>query len=234
MFFAAFLFLALCACPFATADETTHETTDTISLDELPEPPSEIAKLVEDAKASFYSGRKPWEETKAARERTGVTQRGKRLAGETKFKLQYDFRSNTKWRVRREKGKRILVMTVTYSRADLKHSHEIWFRRRPYIKNFWDDRLVQHELDHVRISMSSVVGSTFLKNLKDSRILRREISESQQVDKEIVQKFVDEHVEEVFQEIVSLVSIRYKELDRVTDHGLNPIPNESKIRGWLN
>ena len=88
---------------------------------------------------------------------------------------------------------------------------------------------MNHELDHVRISMSSVVSNTFSKNLKESRILRRELSGSEPVDKDSVQKYV----EEVFQEIVSLVSIRYKELDRVTDHGLDPIPQESKIRDWM-
>ena len=81
--------------------------------------------------------------------------------------------------------------------------------------------------------MSSVVSNTFSKNLKESRILRRELSGSEPVDKDSVQKYVDEHVEEVFQVIVSLVSIRYKELDRVTDHGLDPIPQESKIRDWM-
>lgn len=222
--------------PAAIADDVAKKPGDqseTIDLDDLPEPSPELAKLIKDANASFYAGRKPWAETKAARERTGVTGRGKRLAAETKSNLQYEFRSRTRWRVREEGGKRILLMTVTYARANLKRNHEIWFRNRPYKEGFWEDRLVQHELDHVRISTNPVVAKTFLNNLRKNRILRHELEADEKVDEASVQKLVDEHVEEVFQEIVSLVGIRYKELDRITDHGLVPIPEDSKIYGWM-
>lgn len=221
--------------PAAFADDAKkpRDHSDKIELDDLPEPPAEVAKLIKDAKASFHSGRKTLEETLAARERSGLNDWDKRLAAETKLSLKYDFRSKTKWRIREESGKRILLMTVTYTRTNLKYDHEIWFRRQPSIEGFWESRLVRHELDHVRISTNPMVAKTFANNLRKNRILRHELEPGEQVDQAKVQKLVDEHAEEVFQEIVSFVDIRYKELDRVTDHGLEPLPKESKIRGWM-
>ncbi len=48
-----------------------------------------------------------------------------------------------------------------------------------------------------------------------------------------VDRLVDEHVVKMFSEISDLVSIRYKELDRVTSHGLHPLPEDSSLSGLL-
>ena len=48
-----------------------------------------------------------------------------------------------------------------------------------------------------------------------------------------VREYVDRHVAEVFQQIASLVEIRYRELDRVTRHGQSEVPENSVLAAWL-
>ena len=124
-------------------------------------------------------------------------------------------------------------MTITFSKANLLRSHEVWFRTEPKRDGFWDTRLVKHELDHVRISANPVIEKSFLKSLRENRVLRHTLTGGQRVSDTMVQDLVDQHVESICQETVSLVSIRYKELDRITKHGLQPIEPDSKLNEWF-
>ena len=61
----------------------------------------------------------------------------------------------------------------------------------------------------------------------DETVRIRDISDA------YVREHVDRHVAEVFQQIVSLVEIRYRELDRVTRHGQSEVPENSVLSTWL-
>ncbi len=215
----------------ATTDEKP-EVGETIELAELSEPPERIAKLIEQGKVSMFYGRKPWREIVAARDRIGVSGRRLRLLAETKFELDYNYRSRSSWRIR-EGQKRELRVSVRYTEANLKYEHKIWFRHRPRTDGFWDDSLVLHEFDHVKISTKTILGEKFVQKLRASPVFTVTIGDDDRVDNAFVRKLIDKRVKDVFDEMVDLISIRYKELDRITDHGQRPIPAESKIESWL-
>ena len=61
----------------------------------------------------------------------------------------------------------------------------------------------------------------------DETVRIRDISDA------YVQEYVDRHVADVFQQIASLVEIRYRELDRVTRHGQSEVPENSVLAAWL-
>ena len=208
--------------------------TEAIELADLPDPPDEIAALIKNGKVTMSSGRKPWEEVRDARDRTGVSGSGLRLAAETKFTLNYDYRSRMRWRSQDNADGQLVTINITYTRAKLIHDHKIWFRRRPHEERFWDDRIVRHEFDHVRLSSNPLIAKRFLEKLRETRTLRKQVGGNIQLDEKVVRGLVNEHVQSVFDEIVDLVGIRYKELDRETRHGLKPIQDDSEILDWMN
>ena len=205
----------------------------TIELSELAAPPAEVQSLIDRGKVTFFYGRKPWQEIREARERIGVTGRGKRLMAETKFAVNYSYKSRSRWRTFYDGDKRKLRISIYFREASLVHDHKIWFRYRPYTNGFWDDELVQHEFDHVRISTHSMIEKRFLEKLREDNVLVRPIDKDTTVNEGFVRKLVDDHVESVFNQMVELVSVRYKELDRQTDHGQKPIPQGSALMSWM-
>ena len=78
-----------------------------------------------------------------------------------------------------------------------------------------------------------MIEKRFLEKLREDNILMTTIDEDTTVDADSVRKLVDDHVESIFDEMVELVSVRYKELDRQTDHGQKPIPQGSSLMSWM-
>lgn len=128
---------------------------------------------------------------------------------------------------------RTIVINVRYDRVEWTPTHTIWFLQRPASEGFWSDPLVRHEFDHVRISSDRRLAVQFEQMLKRTSVLNRPISDSDVVNQKFVDQIVDQHVAEVFAEISELISIRYKELDRVTEHGRRGVPSDSPLNQWL-
>ena len=207
--------------------------TKPIEPNDLPAPPDEIAKLIERGSVTFCTGKIPWSEMRDARDRTGVAGTRFRLAAETRAEFNYDYNSRTSWRKKREGGKLIVYVTVGFRSARLNVVHRIWFRRPPTPKDFWQDSIVQHEFDHVRLSTHPMLDKIFARNLKAASRFRHELHNDQRVDEAMVNEWVREKVKAAFDEIYDLVKIRYRELDRVTRHGMEPVPPESEVETWL-
>lgn len=203
----------------------------TIGLDELPDPPDWISKLIQDADISLTFGGDPV--TDPSRALRG----SKRLGAETRFKLKFDYRAQTDWSIRNIRGQRQVVIRIRYRRANLIASHNIWFLKRPQTQGFWANPLVLHELDHVRISSDPRIEKLFLKRLKENSSVTRALSELStaggKVNESAVRQVVDDVAQKVFDETIELVQIRYQELDRLTDHGLEPVPTDSEVAQWL-
>ncbi|QDT09295.1 hypothetical protein K239x_12410 [Planctomycetes bacterium K23_9] len=208
-------------------------STKAIELDDLPKPAAELAALIDEGAVSFCTGRIPWSEMRDARDRTGVAGTRYRLAAETRAEFKYDYKSRMRWRERRERGKKIVWISVRFSAAELKVVHVIWFRRPPAADDFWSDSIVQHEFDHVRLSTHPMLRKLFAEKLKATSRFQHELPADQQVSEELVNGLVRERVKDAFEEISDLVKIRYKELDRQTRHGLEPLPAKSELSQWL-
>jgi hypothetical protein len=231
-------------CDELRSNETTPDATierqekdpeagrgDLISIERLPKPSEEIAALLENANVTFRTGKRPDREdtTSGGDEVNGQ----RRLAAETRFRLRYDFRSHNRWRLTEHNGQRMLIVRVEYRSVLLEPVHIVWFRRRPAAKTFWQNRLVRHELDHLRISSDPGLQERFRDRLMDHRTIEEPLDHGVRVDDRLIQRIVNRKVREVFEQIVDLVRIRYLELDRVTDHGLKPIPEDSSLQRWL-
>ncbi|MGB7346208.1 MAG: hypothetical protein WBD20_18465 [Pirellulaceae bacterium] len=207
--------------------------TDPIELSDLPKPPDEIAKLIDSGKVKLCTGRISWSEMRQARDRTGVAGSGYRLAAETKAEFNYDYLSRVRWRQRVEGGKKILLVTVRFSTADLQVKHTIWFRSPPTADQFWDDAIVQHEFDHVRLSTHPMIEKQFAKKIRAASSFRHELADGETIGETLVNSLVRERIKEAIDEISEFVEVRYKELDRVTRHGLDGVPGDSDVIDWL-
>ncbi|NNE00490.1 MAG: hypothetical protein HKN47_24505 [Pirellulaceae bacterium] len=207
--------------------------TQDVAIDDLPEPTEPVANLIEAGNVTFCTGQKPWKAMDKPQSQVALAKLGYQLEAETKLDLHCDYRSRTRWRIRRDGSQRILLITISYKSVGLKHRHDIWLKRLPAKEKFWSDRVVLHELDHVRISSNPYFAKRFTEKLRETKILRHPLSDGDEVGDEMVNRLVDEHVHKIYREISELVSIRYKELDRITRHGIDPIPAESKLTDWL-
>ncbi|MFK8114828.1 MAG: hypothetical protein AB8B91_21685 [Rubripirellula sp.] len=188
-----------------------------IELDELPSPPREIRKLIQSANVTMESGE--------------ANDRDPKLAGLTDYKIQFQYGVRPKWHLD-STGTRLRIST-RYFKVDWSQSHKIWLRKKPPTDQFWSSELVLHEFDHVRISSDPRFKAMFETRLRKSTSLTREVSENDKVNRALIDTLIDEHVNGVFKDVTDLISIRYKELDRVTNHGRRPIPEDSEMAEYF-
>ena len=198
----------------------------------LPAPPEAIAKLIADGKVvfDFYDQR----------------QHKFDFAGETTFDFRYEYRCTTRFRVidqpvgdsgqEKSEGKALEVL-LHYDEVSLKISHRMRLPERMVNDDFFDQRLVKHEFDHVAISADPRLPRLLIEMLKDRNSKLIVPISQQDVDLRDRQRYAKaasaaakEETAKVFEDFVSLVRIRYKELDRVTRHGIDPLTPETRQR----
>lgn len=199
------------------AETSQYPPAKPLALAELPSPPEEVMTLLRQGDVTMnYGDRDPDLEPKE----------GPRIAAETRFKMQYHYRSAPRWFVRNLDSGRVLRIRLRLSELKLETTHEIWFRQRPGIEDFWQDPLVQHELDHVRISSDVRLAKRFDSLVRDSGWLQIELAGDEDVDAGFVRRVVKKHVADSFEQVSDLASIRYQELDRLSSHGRRRVPTD--------
>ncbi|GAA5510567.1 hypothetical protein [Novipirellula caenicola] len=206
----------------------------TIDLADLPPPPAEIASLIEVGKVQFVYGPRP--ESMQSRllpgDSSAALRKGRRLAATTEYRMGYHYRSRNRWKFGgqdRNAESREVRITMRFSDVRLEIEHTVWFRKRPASETFWTDRLVLHELDHVRISTDPRLEKRFRDLLRSNTSITRTMKRGETVDESSIHPAVDSHVTDLFSRISDLVDIRYQELDRLTDHGLKAFPEGSSL-----
>jgi hypothetical protein len=193
-----------------------------IDLADLPKPPPAIGDLIESGRVTFEAG---------VRDEPEHPSTGPSLAAETRFRIEFNYTSHSRWTLATDS--RRVVINVRYGSITWKPKHTVWFRRRPETENFWSSRLVLHEMDHVRISSDPRLAARFAESLGEQSTLVHPIGGGNVVNQRLVDRLVGEHVERVFSEMTELISIRYRELDRVTKHGRLAVPRDSALQQWL-
>lgn len=202
----------------------------------LPTPPESIAKLIADGSVvfDFYD----------------ETQHDYTFAGETTFDFHYEYRCATRYRMidhpaeqteddstSEDASGRAMEVTIDYVDVKLKISHRMRLPSRLVGESFFDQRLVKHEFDHVAISADPRLPTLLVKMLSDRNsklIVPLSRAENESRDRSMYAKMsrnaAREATSKVFEDFVSLVRIRYKELDQVTRHGIVPLPAETRLR----
>lgn len=215
--FTALVLSWLCGASFAVAELPTP-----IRLTGLPEPPAEIRELISSGQVTFEAGE---------RETLRSSRSGSRITAETHYRISYNYNARSRWKI--DSQQRRVVITLRFHEIEWQPTHRIWFENRPATEDFWSDRLVMHEFDHVRISTDPRVAERFKQLLRNKRSITQSLSGDDVVNQDFVDRLVDEHVAVVFSKVSDLISIRYAELDRATSHGLNPLPADSSLTGLL-
>ncbi|MGI9472571.1 MAG: hypothetical protein ACR2NZ_13610, partial [Rubripirellula sp.] len=150
-----------------------------------------------------------------------------KITGATRYNIEYNYRSRSQWRI--DRGRRQLIITVRYQRIDWEPKHVIWLRDMPPTQGFWSGQILRHEFDHVRISNDPRMGKRFQELLREQAVFRHDLKPGETVNSAKVEQLVEQHVESIFQELADLISIRYVELDRETNHGAVKLPATSKL-----
>ena len=215
-------------------EDSQHESDvsvpETIQLTDLPEPPAELADWIQTGNVRFFVGQRP-PESPGDGANDGRAKR--KLAAETHFQLSFDYRSRTKWQIQKSEGTSKLLVTARFAKIKLARKHDVWFRKRPDAESFWNNRLVLHEFDHVRLSSEPGVEKRFTERLLAENVISQEIDSNARVTDAMVRKAVSDHVTRIFNDTVALVNIRYQELDRQTSNGIRPLPEDSSLSEWL-
>jgi len=227
------------------------ETAQTLRMSDLPEPPAELRAFLTRGKVTFLIGG----------ERPSVTDPGRSTGAklgdfdaESQFRLSYSFQSRSEWRWANRSGARRLNITMRFERLKLDVRHRVWLKEMPPRDSFWDSPLVRHEIDHVRLSSDPRLTAIFVKAIDQHERLELTREESVplislatrrmssggrgrsflgHLTGDDAQPLLDAVVKQEFDQIVELIEIRYRELDRQTQHGRDPIPEESPLREWL-
>jgi len=215
-----------------------HErpTSTDLAMENLSPPPPELARLIESAGIQFRVGGQPPSREDAAASGIGGETRDEfanRVDAMTNYHIRYHYETHSQWRLEGRGARRRLVITIRFRNVRWSPSHVIWFRQPPPAKDFWSQPIVRHEFDHARLSGDPRWGKDFATRLDERRVLTIPITGDEQIDEEAIGRRVDAHVEEIFREIVELIEIRYRELDRLTNHGMEPLPPGSEISQFL-
>ena len=184
-----------------------------IELAQLPAPPIAIAELLRRANVQFTYGAQEMPST------TSMTS-GRHHDALTDYKLTYRYRTQDRLQV--AGNRREVVTTYRAGSAKLANKHVVWFRNLPELETFWTNRLVLHELDHVNLSSDPRLEKRFRELLSAVALPSRPASQ-----------VVKDRAEECFQQVSSLVAIRYKELDQLTNHGPMELPEGSSLDALL-
>lgn len=146
-----------------------------IAMSALPAPDEAVAKLLEVGQVEFISGG-PRPSVAAGLRSTGFINR--EFDAETRFNLSYHFVSRCRWWWS-DDG---IVVKVRYPELKLNVNHKVWFRLRPNdLRQFWELPLVQHELDHIRLSTDPRVLRRFETAVREDESLRFSFSEIRSV-----------------------------------------------------
>ncbi|MCO8120466.1 hypothetical protein NHH03_01860 [Stieleria sp. TO1_6] len=211
--------------------ETVDDATEKISLADLPSPPPTLASLIEQGDVKFVTGGQPVSNA-------DTLPAAGRLAGETRFTFRYHYNSRARWSLIRRRGSESsdqadVQIRVRFRSIKMTTTHEVWLKDPPPPERFWDDRVVLHEFDHVRLSSDPRIEQQFrdsVDRLKSFRVALAEVAgDDGQISKVKVQALIEARMQESLSSTTEYVRIRYLELDRLTQHGLRPLPDDAGL-----
>ncbi len=73
----------------------------------------------------------------------------------------------------------------------------------------------------------------FAELLRSQSEITVSVSEHPVVNRVLIDQLIEEHTQGVFRQVTELINIRYRELDRVTRNGRQPVPEDSHVGQWL-
>lgn len=159
---------------------------------------------------------------------------GRVFDAETRFEMSYNYECRCPWRW--QQG--VLRIEPKFLDIEWNVAHQVWLKRPPRKDRFWRSALVLHEMDHVRTSSHPAYADLFRRGLRQIKVLRFDraavrrslggdvFSKTQRpnLSSDQIRLLIKPSTQAVFDRIVELAEIRYRELDRLTDHGRIQLP----------
>ena len=222
----AAVFCAVFACASRAVADLPQAIDSSGQSVDLPSPPDPLARLVEigNVRFEFYDPRleKP------------------PFAGETKFEFRYTFNSRSRWKLVHRQDQYAIELSVQYRQVELQRTHRVLLPEEMIGDDLFQQRLTLHEFDHLAISCDPRLPALLESMLKtrNAKIVMTldeakygfsgepTSAELTRISKRLVQEASDR----VFEDFVAIVSIRYRELDRVSDSGRKPLRTEDRER----
>jgi hypothetical protein len=192
-----------------------------IPLATLPEPPSALAQSIRQWNVKLTTGSRPAEAL--------VNRQG--LDAETRYDIAYRYHCRSDWQ--HDTNRQTVRINMRFSRITWQPTHTIWLRDPPDAARFWDHPLVRHEFDHVLLSSDARMEKRFAELLRSQSEITVSVSEHPVVNRVLIDQLIEEHTQGVFRQVTELINIRYRELDRVTRNGRQPVPEDSHVGQWL-
>ena len=192
-----------------------------LSVSTLPEPPEQLKKLLKAGRVTFEVG--PRKDSADPR-----------IIGETRYEVSYRYKSKAKWSLAEDaQGARGLVINVVFSSIQWNPKHVIWLRDQPEFDVFWENSVLLHEFDHLRISTDPRMARKFAELLKQRTVIRYTLQAGEFAGRGLTDRLVEREARAVFEEVTGLIAIRYRELDRETLHGRQPLLPSSELYDLL-
>ena len=215
--------VAFCATAFADAPAAVDGNGSIVTL---PDPPEAISALIQsgNVRFEFYDPK--------------VVVRS--FDGETEFEFRYEYKSRSAWKRKEVDGKPGIEVGIQYEEVKLAQSHRILLPDSLIGDGVFKRQLTLHEFDHVRISSDPRWGPLLQTMLKSrNSVMTKAFDEDEDEIKgrgtpqelnRITNQMVKEASDAVFNELIELVRIRYRELDRVSRYGLETMSKEDRQR----
>ena len=193
---------------------------------DLPSPPEELRERIHSGKVrfEFYDSK--------------VIKRPR--PGETKFEYRYEYESRSKWKLITQDGQAAIQVSVRYQDIKLERTHRISLPEEMIRDDLFQKPLTLHEFDHVAISSDKRLPALLESMLIDRNALIVKVLNEEEDEftgkpspkdlSRISKQFVKDASDEVFNDFVEVVSIRYRELDRISNFGLEPLSSEERQR----
>lgn len=230
---------------FCTGPSFRASGQTSLPLDSLPDPPAELSALITQGHVEFVQGTSLFSTGQRSSELTNLPKELRsaldqqiagdnysdrptpRLSAITAYRIEFRITKYNTWKW--NTANRSMTIQMRAKLQSWKPIHTIWFRNQPGRVSFWDNPLVQHEFDHVKLSADKNMEQRFKSLLQRGNRQTIRLTPDQVPSDQMVNEVIDRWVEETFQNVVDLIDVRYVELDRITSHGRLPLPKESSL-----
>lgn len=199
--------------PWITLEGSEPWPETLVTVEALPNPPSGLQPLITAGRVAFRF----YEADKMPR----------RFAGETRMAMFYRLEYSYRVRMIRVGGKRRLQVKLQHRPTEFTVLHQILLPIEHATGRLFEVPLVLHELDHVRIGIDPRYPALFdqwLREATETLTFDWDETASEADTEARVQREVDAQAAASFARLMQLMEVRQRELDRVTKHGLHPLP----------
>lgn len=186
----------------------------------VAQPPHDIARLVKEGSVTFVY----YDHDRAPRKHPGYTT----------FQFDVSYRSSYQYTWLDQNGGRQLSIEPKIGRLAYRLVNEIQLPKSLHNdEGRWSNSLLKHEFDHVAITLDPRVRMLIDYLCTGTPDISLDLLVRAQVTNEFIDRLIHEAVEPRYESVLKLLLANEKDLDEVTRHGLQKLPNRRKYFEFL-